>query len=50
VIALSLPGFGVPVPNGLTAAKEKYVDWILARLEQIEEPIDASAMRRRDAS
>jgi pimeloyl-ACP methyl ester carboxylesterase len=40
VIALSLPGFGAPVPEGFTAVKEEYVDWILARLEQIEEPVD----------
>jgi pimeloyl-ACP methyl ester carboxylesterase len=40
VVALSLPGFDSPVPQGFAATKEAYVDWLLAQLQAIEEPID----------
>ena len=39
-VALDLPGFSTPVPDGFTATKEEYVDWIIARLEQLGEPVD----------
>ncbi|HUR76580.1 MAG TPA: alpha/beta hydrolase [Acidimicrobiales bacterium] len=39
-IALQLPGFGCPRPDGFSATKDAYVDWILEELSQIEEPID----------
>ena len=42
-IALSLPGFGCPVPVGFTATKEEYVTWIIAELEQQPEPVDLVA-------
>jgi pimeloyl-ACP methyl ester carboxylesterase len=39
-IALSLPGFGSPVPEGFTGTKDEYVAWVVAELEQIDDPID----------
>jgi len=39
-LALSLPGFGCPVPEGFTATKEEYVAWIIARLEEQAGPVD----------
>jgi len=40
VRALSLPGFGCPLPSGFTPTKEGYVDWLLAELGSIDGPID----------
>lgn len=40
VVALSLPGFGEPVPDGWTATKEDYVAWLIQQLETFEEPVD----------
>ena len=40
VIALQLPGFGIPTAPGFTATKESYVDWLVAELEVIGEPVD----------
>jgi pimeloyl-ACP methyl ester carboxylesterase len=40
VIALPLPGFGVPLPNGFAATKEAYVEWLTATLELLGEPVD----------
>ncbi|MFF3659403.1 alpha/beta fold hydrolase [Streptomyces olivochromogenes] len=40
VIALALPGFGNPVPEGFTSTKEEYADWIIGRLEEIGSPVD----------
>ena len=40
VVALALPGFDSPVPNGFTATKKEYVDWIISQLEQHPEPVD----------
>ncbi len=34
VIALALPGFGSPLPEGFRATKEEYVDWIIAQIER----------------
>ncbi|GAC1542767.1 MAG: alpha/beta fold hydrolase [Acidimicrobiales bacterium] len=39
-VALHLPGFGVPAPAGFGATKEEYVDWLIAELEAIGEPVD----------
>ena len=39
-LALDLPGFGSPVPEGFAATKEEYVDWIIARLEEQPAPVD----------
>lgn len=40
VVALALPGFGSPVPDGFDATKEAYADWITAQLGAIDEPVD----------
>jgi pimeloyl-ACP methyl ester carboxylesterase len=40
VIAPNLPGFDAPVPAGFGATKEEYVDWLLAEMEQVGEPVD----------
>lgn len=40
VVALRLPGFGIPAPAGFSANKESYVDWLIAELEAIGEPVD----------
>lgn len=42
-IALSLPGFGCPIPPGFTATKEEYVAWIVAELEGQPGPVDLVA-------
>jgi pimeloyl-ACP methyl ester carboxylesterase len=39
-VALALPGFGTPRPEGFGATKDEYVDWILAELDRIDGPID----------
>lgn len=39
-VALSLPGFGVPRPEGFGATKDDYVDWLLGELDHVEGPID----------
>ena len=39
-IALALPGFDAPLPGGWVPTKEQYVDWIIAELERIGEPVD----------
>jgi pimeloyl-ACP methyl ester carboxylesterase len=45
VIALQLPGFGCPRPEGFGATKEEYVDWLVGELERIagQGPIDLVA-------
>lgn len=40
IIAIELPGFGTPVPDGLTITADNYVDWIIAQIEAIGEPVD----------
>jgi pimeloyl-ACP methyl ester carboxylesterase len=43
VIALRLPGFGTPRPDGFGATKEEYVDWLVDELERInadDGPVD----------
>jgi pimeloyl-ACP methyl ester carboxylesterase len=39
-VALSLPGFGCPRPDGFAATKDAYVDWLLGELAAIDEPVD----------
>ncbi len=34
-VAVDLPGFAAPRPDGFAATKESYVDWIVARLEEL---------------
>lgn len=43
VDALRLPGFGSPRPDGFSATKEAYVDWLIAQLEAYGEPVDVVA-------
>src|SRR5215468_9856091 len=40
VVRLSLPGFGCARPNGFSATKEAYVDWLLGELAALAGPID----------
>jgi len=40
LIALSPPGFGAAMPDGWTATRREYVDWLAAELDAIEGPID----------
>jgi pimeloyl-ACP methyl ester carboxylesterase len=40
VIKLSPPGFGSPTPNGWQATRLEYLDWLVAELQGIGEPVD----------
>lgn len=40
VVTPSLPGFGCPVPAGFDVTKESYVDWLIAEIESLGEPVD----------
>nr|WP_042180496.1 alpha/beta hydrolase [Kibdelosporangium sp. MJ126-NF4]CEL14415.1 alpha/beta hydrolase, putative [Kibdelosporangium sp. MJ126-NF4]CTQ88780.1 alpha/beta hydrolase, putative [Kibdelosporangium sp. MJ126-NF4] len=35
-VALALPGFGSPVPDGFTCTKDEYVDWVADQLDQYD--------------
>ena len=35
VIALSLPGFDAPIPDGFSSTKEDYAAWVIEELEAI---------------
>jgi pimeloyl-ACP methyl ester carboxylesterase len=37
---VKLPGFDAPVPEGFDATKEAYVDWLVATIEAMAEPVD----------
>jgi pimeloyl-ACP methyl ester carboxylesterase len=42
-VALRLPGFGCPLPDGFDATKEAYVEWLVEELETLAgsgEPVD----------
>lgn len=39
-VALSLPGFGCPRPEGFGGTKDDYAQWLLAELAGIDGPID----------
>jgi pimeloyl-ACP methyl ester carboxylesterase len=39
-VCLALPGFGNCAPSGFDATKEAYVDWLVAQLESMGEPVD----------
>jgi len=43
VIAISLPGFGCPIPPGFTPTKDSYADWLANELQSINGPIDLVA-------
>jgi pimeloyl-ACP methyl ester carboxylesterase len=36
----SLPGFGNSRPGGFGATKEEYIEWLVAELEAVREPVD----------
>ena len=40
VVLLSPPGFGAPTPAGWGATRIEYLDWLVAELEKIGEPVD----------
>jgi pimeloyl-ACP methyl ester carboxylesterase len=40
VVALSLPGFGCPVPAGFACTKEAYVDWLAGEVERLGPGLD----------
>lgn len=40
VVAVSLPGFGVPLPAGFAATKEAYVDWLIGEIARLGSPVD----------
>ena len=39
-MAADLPGFAHPAPDGFPCTKEAYVDWIVARLEELDGGVD----------
>lgn len=39
-VALQLPGFGCPIPQGFGATMEEYSTWLAAQLRDIDGPID----------
>jgi pimeloyl-ACP methyl ester carboxylesterase len=39
-VAVSLPGFGNPRPDGFGATRDEYVDWLVGELDAIGEPVD----------
>lgn len=39
-VALALPGFGCPRPDGFSATKDAYVAWVVEQLDAIGEPVD----------
>ncbi len=39
-LALPMPGFGCPRPDGFGATKDDYVDWLVGELDKIDEPVD----------
>jgi len=40
VVAVSLPGFGSPLPEGFVASMDAYAVWLIAELERVGEPVD----------
>jgi pimeloyl-ACP methyl ester carboxylesterase len=40
VIAVDLPGFATPVPDGFGATKEDYADWPTEQVRAVGEPVD----------
>jgi pimeloyl-ACP methyl ester carboxylesterase len=40
IVTPGLPGFATPVPAGFDATKEAYVEWLIAQVEAIGEPVD----------
>jgi pimeloyl-ACP methyl ester carboxylesterase len=42
-VALSLPGFGCARPDGFSATKDAYAQWLIGELEKYDEPVDLVA-------
>jgi pimeloyl-ACP methyl ester carboxylesterase len=40
IVTPALPGFAAPVPAGFDGTKEAYVDWLIAQVEAVGEPVD----------
>ena len=40
VVALSLPGFGNPLPEGFEPTKDAYADWLIGEVEALGQPVD----------
>ncbi|HEY3143017.1 MAG TPA: alpha/beta fold hydrolase, partial [Acidimicrobiales bacterium] len=40
VVALSLPGFGCPLPDGFDPTMDRYAEWLIAELERLGSPVD----------
>jgi len=40
IIAPDMPGFGCDVPAGFGSTKEEYLDWLIADVENVGEPVD----------
>jgi pimeloyl-ACP methyl ester carboxylesterase len=40
VVALAMPGFDAPLPDGFDASKEAYAGWLVGELDRIGEPVD----------
>jgi pimeloyl-ACP methyl ester carboxylesterase len=40
IVALNMPGFDAPVPDGFDATNNAYAAWLIARIEEIGEPVD----------
>lgn len=39
-VALSLPGFDAPLPEGFASTKDAYVSWLIRELERFDGPVD----------
>ncbi len=40
IIAPNLPGFAAPVADGFGSTMDEYVSWLIARIEEVGEPVD----------
>jgi len=39
-VAVSLPGFGAPLPDGFGATKDDYAEWLAAEVDRLDGPVD----------
>jgi pimeloyl-ACP methyl ester carboxylesterase len=39
-IAVAMPGFGIPRPDGFGATKDDYLGWLLGEIDAVGEPVD----------
>ena len=40
IIAPPMPCFGAPIPEGFDCTKDAYAAWLVARVEEVGEPVD----------